>query len=727
MRWTYLLPRAILVGLVWAFFQYGFDPLLRQGLTLTGERIARAKVEIADVATTFFPPSFRATQVKVADRGHPGTNLVEFGELRGQLELQPLLKRSFIVNEATVRGLKWGTPRSDSGLLPDEPPDMSDDTGRQFLENVKHELLARGKDWLAGLSDRARLEFSPNQFETVRLGQELEARWPKEFDRYEADLTALKSRIEELRSMLRTKGGNELAKIERYTQAARDVDALLREIEQLRQQFAQTMRQAQDDLQALSEAKSRDLVKIKEKVDLLHLDPDEVTEFLLGPELTHRLQTALDWMGFVRQRVELATDDPKPVRSRGETILFHPPSKLPAVLIRLMNLEGEGEFSGERLAFQGTVSNVTSQPKLIGKPIVIRIEGAGADISAPAANSASPIELAAHQSRKAEAAPTLNVQLKAVLDYTQAVPEHKLLLTYQEPRPDTRAVGKSDSIQLAINSRGTGCFADLTMVGDKLSGQVDFQQALESITAKLGTKRFSGDERVLAVIQDVVSGVRKITARLQVSGTALKPGVKLRSTLGQELSAGINTAFARQLEAGRRELLVRFEQETTKQSAKLTRLYDEQWQKLTGDLKFNRDEIQQIAQAFGLKLPGKIDLQGVAEKLPIDLQQPLELKTPLDLKEIGKSLPKPDMKLPQFGLQPDATPAPKIPGLEKDPKLKSASDAVRQAGDVTKSLEDLGLFPKKKTAIPKSVQPAAGQQPASRQSPTTRQSPASEK
>jgi len=156
-------------------------------------------------------------------------------------------------------------------------------------------------------------------------------------------------------------------------------------------------------------------------------------------------------------------------------------------------------------------------------------------------------------------------------------------------------------------------------------------------------------------------------------------------------------------------------------------LYDEQWQKLTGDLKFNRDEIQQLAQSFGLKLPGKIDLKGVAEKLPIDFKQPLELKTPLDLKEIGKSLPKPDAKLPQFGLQPDAAPVPKIPGLENDPKLKSASDAIRQAGDVKKSLDDLGLFPKKKTTPPKSVQPASGQQPASNQPPASRPSPTTEK
>src|SRR5207249_1369291 len=146
----------------------------------------------------------------------------------------------------------------------------------------------------------------------------------------------------------------------------------------------------------------------------------------------------------------------------------------------------------------------------------------------------------------------------------------------KEPRPDQRDVGLPDSIQLALGSRGTNYRADVKLVGDDLSGQIDFQQALESITAKLGVKRFMGDEQVLTVIQDAVSGIRTIDAQMHLSGTALKPKFTLRSNLGQELSNGINTAFAKQLEAGRRGLLVRFDQETAKRSEKLSRLYDEQ-------------------------------------------------------------------------------------------------------------------------------------------------------
>ena len=649
MRWTYLLPRAILVGLVWAFFHYGFDPVLRRGMIYSGQRAARAKVEIAGLDTTFFGPTIKAANVQVADRKHPGTNLVEFTDLHAKIELQPLLKKSYVLEEASVSGLQWGTKRADSGLLPGEEPDLSEDSDSKMLENIKHELLVRGKDWLAGLVDRAKLDFDPNQFETVRLGQELEERWPKEFGQYEEELKALKQRIDELRKSVKVKGGNELEKIEHYGRAAKDVELILKELEQVKQQLVRTMRQAQDDLHALDEAKSHDLTKIKEKADLLHLDPNEVTELLLGPELTNRLETAIGWAKFLRERIQLATDEPKPERYRGETILFARKVELPLLLIRLLHVDGQGDFSGERLAFKGSISGITSNPKIHGKPIIVRIDAvrrpSQGDSLAPSAPN--QIQLASSQAGKPNLPVALDVQLKAVLDYTKDVPEHQLLLSYKEPHPDERDIGKPESIQLAMTSRASECIANLKLVGDDLSGQIDYRQALESITAKLGTKRFKGDERVRAVIQEVVSGIHKIDAQMQLSGTALKPQFKLRSNLGHDLSSGINTAFARELENGRREVLVRFQQEAAKRSEKLTELYDDQIQKLTGQLNLNKGEVQEIAQSFGIKLPGKLDIKGLGG-LPIDPNKPL------DLKGLSKALPipRPDAMPPATGRKP---------------------------------------------------------------------------
>ncbi len=712
MRWSYILPRAILLGLVWAFFSFGFDPLLRGGLIYSGQRSARAKVEIAELSTTFFAPSLKANNVQVANRKHPGTNLVEFTDLHAKVETRPLLRKSFIVEEASLSGLRWDTKRADSGLLPGDKPDLSEGSDSQVLDKVKQEMLARGRDWLAGLLDRAKLDLDPQQFETVRLGHELEERWPKEFGRYDDEINALKQRIDELRNAVKIKTGNELEKADRYARAAQDAERLLHEIEQLKGKFGQSMRQAQDDMHAMNEAKDHDLMKIKEKADILHLDPNEITEFLLGPELTNRLETAIGWVKFLRERIQLATDEPKPERIRGENILFKRKEELPLLLIRLLNVDGEGDFNGEQLAFKGTISGVTTDPKIHGKPIIVRIDGAGVGADA----GVSGMALATGKSSRFAASPAasavpltkdsaLNVQLKAVLDFTKEVPEHQFLLSYKEPRPDERELGNSDSVKLAVASKGLDCLADLKLVGDDLSGRINFRQALESITAKPGDKRFKGDDRVLEVVQDVVSGIRKIEAEMNLSGTALKPRFKLQSNLGHELSDGINTAFARQLEAGRRDLLVRFNQETSQRSAKLTQLYEEQIQKLTGKLQLNKGAVQEIAQSFGLKFPGNLDLKRIASGLPDGLKSPFDPSKPIDLKSLSNNLPKLNPKLPKFDEQPEQ---------QSPTNNQPTKSPIQQASEIEQGLDSLFRKKKPRVPAPKTVKPALEEKPATK-------------
>lgn len=738
MRWSYILPRVILLGLVWAFFKYGFDPLVHRGMIYSGQRAAQAKVEINGLSTTFFAPSIKASGVQIANRKKPGTNLIEFTDLRGNLESAALLKKSFIVEEATLSGLRWGTQRADSGLLPGDEPTETDDSHSELLDNLKMQLLANGKDWLAGLAERAKLDFDPQQFETVRLGQELEERWPKEFGEYEAQFKALKAEIDQLRKALKVKGGNELEKIDRYAKAAQEAERMLHELEQIKPKLQETMQQAKDDLLALNEAKSNDLNKLKEKADLLRLDPNEVSELLLGPQLTNRLETAIGWAKFLKERIQLATDEPKPERMRGETILFRRKQELPLMLVRLLNVDGQGDFNGEQLAFKGAISGITTNPKIHGKPIIVRLDGISIDgvnsgelgnntsatTLANASNSpdAKPTtESAAKNSANNSAVEKLTVNLKAVFDYTKAVPEHELSVVYKEPKGSEQNLGKPESIQLAMTSRATNCRADLKMIGDDLSGDLNFQQALDAVTAKLGTKRFKNDEMVLAVVRDVASSVNKIDAHMKLSGTALKPHFKLKSNLGADLSSGLNTAFARQLEDGKRKLVARFDQETTKQSAKLTSLYNEQFEKLTSQLGLNKTEIQEIAQSFGLKIPGKFDLKGIAGGLPIDLNKSLQIdpNNPLNLSGLTKNLPKPDSKLPTFGMTDDSTPPLTLPPfLNPTPAPKGEgtspskpSNPIQQASEIEQGLES--LFGKKKTkkAPTKSVQPAVGEKP----------------
>ena len=52
MRWTYIIPRLMIISLLWGFLAYGVDPLLRYETVQSFQSITGAKVDVAELTTT---------------------------------------------------------------------------------------------------------------------------------------------------------------------------------------------------------------------------------------------------------------------------------------------------------------------------------------------------------------------------------------------------------------------------------------------------------------------------------------------------------------------------------------------------------------------------------------------------------------------------------------------------------------------------------------------------
>ena len=136
MRWTYIIPRLIIIGLIWGFFAFGFDPLLRYSAQSSVEAVTGAKADIPHFQTGFFPPRVSISNVALASRRRPGTNLMEFDQLRFRLAGDPLLRRSYVGDEAVVTGVRFGTSRADNGQLEFDPDeDGSEPTIPPWLQD----------------------------------------------------------------------------------------------------------------------------------------------------------------------------------------------------------------------------------------------------------------------------------------------------------------------------------------------------------------------------------------------------------------------------------------------------------------------------------------------------------------------------------------------------------------------------------------------------------------
>lgn len=526
-RWSYIITRGLVVAFVWAFFAYVFDPLIRFGAVQSAQAIVGAKVDVEEFSTDFFPPRMHIHGVAIANRKAPGTNLVEFESIEGEVDGLALMKKSYILNKATVTGLRWGTERSDSGLL--DAAELEQETENSEKSELLIQLEEAGREWARDLLARASMKYDPRNLETYVLADQLENEWKTDFDDLELRVDDVETRAKKLKELFNAAKRDPLRNLAKIDQIVKEGLRLKGQLNQIRGDVGRLPPKAQQDLNALNESRQRDTERVQRDIKDLVLNEDNLSEFLLGPELHHRITQAVSWLKWTDERVD-RFGSAKPKRTRGELIAFTDRNPLPSYLARLINVSGEGEIAGDQLTIQGTISDVTNDPVLHGKPTIVRLEGHGDAI----------------------------VKLHATIDRTQEVPSNELNLSYDIPRATDETMGDGDSLSVAVHAESTKWTANLRTFGEELSGTIVLRQEpvrLEA-TLKEGT-----DERLRQIVESSVADVDEVHATVTLSGTIHDPKWKLRTTLGRKILRGVERGVNDALSAQKKALVAKLDGE----------------------------------------------------------------------------------------------------------------------------------------------------------------------
>jgi uncharacterized protein (TIGR03545 family) len=557
-RWSYILTRGIVVASVWAFFTFAFDPILRYSAITAGQQTVQAKVEIATLETSFFPPKISITNVAAANRNKPGTNILEFESMNGDIDGLALMHGSYVLDKAVVNGLTWNTPRDDDGLLPDSPP-PEESEGPGFGD----QLEKYGKEWANDIFDRAKLEYDPRNLESVRLAQQLEVEWKTDFDGLEARIKNVDTAGRQLKQLVdQSKRMDPLQRVEAYRRIANDSSRLLREVSTIRDDLKVLPKKAEGDLGDLDEARKRDQAEIKRKVEELVLDGDKLSEFLLGPTVHHRIRKTLAWLDWGSKQASKFSDTPKPERQRGDDIFFPLDEPLPDYLARLIEVTGQGEIGGDQMAVQGTIVDVSSDPQLYGKPTVVRMNGKG----------------------------EADVQMKAELDRTQDIPANILDVAYILDEATTNKLGDDDSLVVEVRAGNTRWNVHIETVGDELTGTVVLVQ--EPVLMIPKTK--SDDETLGRLIAASMKNIDRIDATVELSGTIKKPKLKLKTNLGETISNGVKQGFGQEVSAQKDALIAKLDAQVNEKQNGLVGMFRGKYGDIFEQLNLRQSVIQDM-------------------------------------------------------------------------------------------------------------------------------------
>jgi len=588
-RWSYVLPRLVVLVAAVLAIGLGLDPLLRWSLVSLGQQITSAKVEIGSLASSLGQSEICLRDVQVADPDEPMKNLVEAKEVRLALETGPLMRRKFIVREGRVSGLRLGTDRQTSGAL-ERSPRRGGPRGDKSEKPFGSGLGQLAETWLDALAGRLeeQLAREVEQLESVRLTRDLVDRWPREFERLQRRANALKGRAEDLGSAFRGGVQGLLRNPDTVGRALGEMESIHAEAADFRAELDRLGRQALHDKDAIHEARRRDVESIRQRLRVADLQGENLSEYLLGPDLAEKVGAVADGVRWARRHWPQKPDDASPTRARGLDVPFAGPKPTPSFLIRQVAIDGEGQLHGNPFRFSGTAEGVTSDPVLYGRPAVLRL-----DVQGKAA-----------------------MAIEAVVDHTGKTPCHHVTIECSDLPQPRRVLGRADRLAVAVSPGSTRLSLVLHLEGDGLEGRLTLRQEPVELAPAVAS-RFGGP-RLAAELEEALKRIRAIEVTAELSGTLDEPECRLRSTLGPQLAEAMNWLIQRELEARREEAVGFLQGQIEGHLAQFDQLVRARQEALLAQLDLSSDQLRELRQLLG-------DRPGGVERL---LGRPLRLEMP---------------------------------------------------------------------------------------------------
>lgn len=572
MRWKWVLPRLVLVLMIWSFLRWGLDPALRYGLVSGLQSATGARVDVHGLRTGFFPPRVTIEGVALASARRPGRNLFEFAQLNLQLESDSLSRRRFVVDSGEIVGLEFDTDRQDDGRLSPEELEASSEP------SWMSEKLAEVSDqWLHDLAEQAQAQLDPNTLETWRLGNEVYGKWDSRLK----DLVG-RTRSLEPRAMA-VKDGFESAKdlqpleqIERGLQLAQEVDVIVREAEQIQHELQAIAPEVKQDYGILNKARLRDQEMIRHKLTLLKPDGRRISQTLLGPAMYNRVQQVLTWVEAIQEYREELEEQVRPPRMEGRVFEVFEKRPAPVFLLKHLALTGRISIDNQSVPYAASLRDVTEKPKLLGRPSVFELSAEGE----------RPLKLALSMDATGE---ELRSEVEA---------------TYVDSRGLPIAAGKRGEVWFEGGLRNMDWSLKMKLSRESLQGFVSLKSEIEGLSFSA-----SKDVRteVVEAANEALSGLKRFDAVAAFTGTLRKPEIMLSSGIGEEMAQGVRHAFLTQLEKARTRLLEELDSRAAEQLAKLKERCSSEYQKLLSDNGKLLDQVREVRTLLTSLQGGKVD------------------------------------------------------------------------------------------------------------------------
>lgn len=561
-RWSYLLPRLLFILVIYLFFYFAFDLILKRQLINVLENVFEAKVEIERVKTSFINPSIEIDNLKIGNKDKEFRNLFEFKKMEFKILSKPLFEKKFVIERASVEGLGFDTPRKTSckikikkTKLPAFLKNYIDITSNYVMENIS--------EIKSNAIDNIKLDFE--NLNSIKLLREIENRYNNEYRHIDEkiDLKAYKERINELTSKVEKlkKEKNLIKQLKLAMELKKEVDKVYKDFKNDQRDIEKMIEEVKNYTSEIEKAKREDIEKIASILKIPQINSKTITSALIGNEVIRRVNYYYDLSQKIARYIP---DNPKKKifeekRKRGRIIHFVKENSYPGFWLKTFYISGV--FTPENpLEYTASIENITNMPSVYKLPLKISLYGKK-DISEVSVNSS----------------------IYFSSDIVRSISDVK----YNGIKVSNVNFG-SDKLKIYISS----AIVDSSLKIKTNANNIDLY--LNSIFRDTHIKpdvNITSSKSINLEISRLLSEINKFYIEIRINGEFKKPEISFKTDLADVLLNLLDRAVKKEVEGLKHKIEEKINDEINKNREKLDKRLKEKQDELKKKLRENSDKI----------------------------------------------------------------------------------------------------------------------------------------
>jgi uncharacterized protein (TIGR03545 family) len=675
-RFEAIIPFAIFVGLVWAYFFFFFDNHVRSGLEYVATQANGAEVNIGKIRTSFWKADLNIHNIQVTNPSAPAKNRVQIGRMTWDMSWDALLRGKIKIEDASILEIAIGAPRKRPGrVLPPPPPGS-----KSALDKVREQALAKAQDEfsqnvlgdiaaiLGGTDPAEQLKKIEGQLKSALRLKEVEAELKKKESEWREriarlpqakDLDTLQTRVKAVKTSGFTSPQEVQNSLQEFDAIIKEVDAKYKDVQATAKSVGTDANGVQTTFKELEATIKQDIKDLEARLKLPKLDVQSFSKSIFGPLFLTRVREAESYMDKARQYMppaktpeeKAAYQPPKPrERQDGRNYKFGRPNSYPLFWLEKATISSKAipgaDWSGD---VEGSLRDVTDDPPTLRKPTFATFKG----------NFPKQELMGVFAEIKIDHITTNPVETGVIKVASFPISGRELIRSEEVTLGFEKAVGTTD---FDVELRGGEVKINLKTIfhrpgqalklGDQDSANsanagLGIQTAsLESAPAGAasGPRGFLMAQAKQPVLDEILKGalndIPRITLNASVAGNWSDLRFNINSNLGSELASAFDKQIQLKINEARLKLQAYVDEQVGKEKARLMNEFNKAKAQIDATIKAKEEELNKFKNSIETakneainsqkkKLEAeKKKLEGEKNKAVEDLKKDLKKKLP---------------------------------------------------------------------------------------------------